>query len=620
MRTNIDTIKRKNMDITFEPCELVFDAGQNCNVKFTIRLSETLLPGDTIAFQFPNAWLLINGPSLTRELQSENPEAPHYVAIEADDVSFSMKIQPRNLFFPGGNCRHGRLVTATLKKSRIEAGNPILIRYANTFAPYLADRDNLWLKVKDEVCDFPLTLHTQSLDAIDMRILAPSVVRPGETFEILLITLDKFQNRSRTEMEDITLGLADGTVLQENITFTGGTRIPVTLSNEGIYRLRCAGTLSNAIRVDHTATLIRWGDMHVHSKLSHDAQGANVYDYARHVSDLDFAAITDHWEGLGPVGEDMILRWAKESTEPGCFIALLADERNPRTFTGHHNLYFRNVDSFQKWRDAKGNIPRVNHPPLDLAKAQREPPELMILPHHTGINWGGWRKGDDSWPAVKLDAAEDYGLRPVMEIYSHHGQSELYAPHHVLAYEWNRMRRPERRSNSCYPGPYYAQDYWMAGKHLGVIASSDDHAGQAGIRHGGIAAVYSDKLTTASLFDALFRRHCYATTGERILVDFSVDNEPMGTILKRDVGTKVNLKLRVWGTRNLLRVDILCYHFGRAGAFMPILTAPPRPEGLDAFYEIEEKIVEPCMYYARVIQEPLDWPDMAWTSPIWIEV
>jgi len=26
------------------------------------------------------------------------------------------------------------------------------------------------------------------------------------------------------------------------------------------------------------------------------------------------------------------------------------------------------------------------------------------------------------------------------------------------------------------------------------------------------------------------------------------------------------------------------------------------------------------MYYARVTQEPLDWPAMAWSSPIWIDV
>ncbi|MHC4718382.1 MAG: hypothetical protein ACYS5V_15525 [Planctomycetota bacterium] len=26
------------------------------------------------------------------------------------------------------------------------------------------------------------------------------------------------------------------------------------------------------------------------------------------------------------------------------------------------------------------------------------------------------------------------------------------------------------------------------------------------------------------------------------------------------------------------------------------------------------------MYYARAVQQPLEWPAMAWTSPIWVDL
>jgi hypothetical protein len=207
-----------------------------------------------------------------------------------------------------------------------------------------------------------------------------------------------------------------------------------------------------------------------------------------------------------------------------------------------------------------------------------------------------------------------------MEIYSHHGQSEFYCPSHLLAYECNRMRNPERRANTSVPGPYYAQDYWMKGKRIGVIASSDEHSGQGGRRHGGIAAVFAGDLTRKGIFKAIRDRRCYATTGERILVDFTVDELPMGSVGRRQSGTEVDICLNVWGTDKLLRVDILRHRFGIDKGFIPIVSMLPRPESMDASISCRDKIETRCMYYARVTQEPLAWPGMAWTSPVWIDV
>ncbi len=159
----------------------------------------------------------------------------------------------------------------------------------------------------------------------------------------------------------------------------------------------------------------------------------------------------------------------------------------------------------------------------------------------------------------------------------------------------------------------------MMGRRFGVIGSSDEHSGQGGRRHGGLAAVWAEALTREAIFDALRERRCYATTGERILVDFSVDGVPMGGCAKRSKGSKLKIRLQVWGTDLLLRVEILRHRFGADTGFLPVLSVPPRPESMDAEFEIEDQFSGHAVYYARITQEPLEWPAMAWTSPVWIE-
>ncbi len=169
-------------------------------------------------------------------------------------------------------------------------------------------------------------------------------------------------------------------------------------------------------------------------------------------------------------------------------------------------------------------------------------------------------------------------------------------------------------------GPYYAQDYWSQGRRIGVIASSDEHSGQGGRRHGGITAVLANDLTRKDVFNAILQRRCYASTGERVLIDFMADDLCMGESGERKQGEGVKLNLNVWGTDLLLRVDILRYRFGLDTCFKPVVSKAPTPESMDMMVLFEDIIETPCMYYARITQEPLEWPVMAWTSPIWIDV
>ncbi len=590
--------------------ENTFRVRQDCSVEIAVRSERELAPGDTVEVQFPNSWTIVSGPSFTRPLQTTDPAGEHHLSVSAPgcEAQFSVEIRKRHLNLPEREGRHGRHIVATLTQGRVPAGSPIRVVYANTCAPYVAETETVWLRVGGQAPEAVPTLIVTPGVATCMRIIVPSGVEPGETFDVLVVSLDEFENCSCTQYENETLMLDDGRLIAGGLNFVGSVRVPASLSDEGVYRFRMGDVVSNAVRVAKGRRGPYWGDIHIHTKLSSDAMGTDPYEYARQVSGLDFAGAADHWDSLGDLGYRQTLDWVEEAYEPGKFVSIPADERNPAGWTGHHNIYFRNPTDLLKYAAKPGR-----QTPLP-----EDPSVAMLIPHHTGIAWGGGPTAGVG-AAVDVDAVDDRGLRPVVEIYSHHGQSELYDPQHILAYEFNRMRNPERRANTSVAGPFYAQDYWMMGRRFGVIGSSDEHSGQGGRRHGGLAAVWAEELTREAIFDAVRERRCYATTGERILVDFSVDGVPMGGRAKRSKGSKLKIRLQVWGTDLLLRVEILRHRFGVDKGFLPVLSVPPRPESMDAGFGIEDEFTGDAVYYARITQEPLEWPAMAWTSPVWID-
>ena len=599
------------MAVTVEMKEDTFQVRRPCTVEIEVRCSRPLEPGDTVQVQFPNSWALVSGPSFTRPLQSSDPEGEHYLEVSAPGAGarFEIEIRKRHLNLPQLEGRHGRLILATLAEGRVPAGSPLRILYANTFAPYVAETETVWLRVAGEAPEPAPTLKVTPGPADSMRIIVPSGVEPGEEFEVLVVSLDEFENCSCARYEGKTLLCSDGRVVAEGLTFTGRVRVPASLDREGVYRFRMGDAVSNAVRVARGRRGPYWGDIHIHTKLSSDGMGTDPYRYTREVAGLEFAGTADHCESLGEAGYRQTLQWAEEAYQPGRFVTILGDERNPPAWTGHHNVYFRAGAEFLKYAVTPGEEKPI----------PEDPSVAMLVPHHTGIGWGGGPTAGVG-AAVDLDAVDDRGLRPVVEIYSHHGQSELYDPQHILAYEFNRMRNPERRANTSVAGPFYVQNYWMRGRRLGVIASSDEHSGQGGRRHGGVTAVWAEELTREGIFDALRERRCYATTGERILVEFSVDGVPMGGVItRRPRGARLVVRLRVWATALLLRVEIIRHRFGVDDGFGPILSVPPRPESMDAEFEVEEEFTGDALYYARIVQEPLEWPGMAWTSPVWVE-
>lgn len=138
----------------------------------------------------------------------------------------------------------------------------------------------------------------------------------------------------------------------------------------------------------------------------------------------------------------------------------------------------------------------------------------------------------------------------------------------------------------------------------------------------GLTAIFSSEYSQTSLFHALHQRHCYATTGERIIVFFNIAKCPMGSELNvtERPGLAYNRYIDgfIAGTAPLKEVAIF-----RNGSLWKIFQDQDATFPF-AFYDnepLQEISLEQdtnhifTYYYVRVIQTD---QHVAWGSPIWI--
>jgi hypothetical protein len=141
----------------------------------------------------------------------------------------------------------------------------------------------------------------------------------------------------------------------------------------------------------------------------------------------------------------------------------------------------------------------------------------------------------------------------------------------------------------------------------------------------GLTAIIAVEHNRNSLFDALYNRHCYATTGERMVIGFNIADAMMGDELH--TGTKLGLKVNrhisgyVAGTKKISKLEII-----RNGKVIETLSS--KDYWLNFAYDdmtpLEKVVINAkdgkppfVYYYIRVTQED---GHMGWSSPIWIDL
>ena len=110
---------------------------------------------------------------------------------------------------------------------------------------------------------------------------------------------------------------------------------------------------------------------------------------------------------------------------------------------------------------------------------------------------------------------------PVAEIFSMHGSSERDGGPFPMDIPWMAIRESGQTVLSALE----------RGCRVGFIASTDEHVGYPGAYRFGLMAAYAADLSREAIWDALRNRRTYAVTGDRIRLDFRIDNHPMGSEL-----------------------------------------------------------------------------------------
>jgi hypothetical protein len=336
---------------------------------------------------------------------------------------------------------------------------------------------------------------------------------------------------------------------------------------------------------------IYWGDIHGHCLLDDGLGTLEEYlEYGRNMSNLDFCAATPHDATETLLSDD---EWVhtkecvKRYYEPGRFVTLLAYEYNEEILGGDKNIYYREDDGpLYRCKDKESNTPEK------LFRLLKDK-DVLVIPHHTtsklfGTNWDYF----------------DQDLIRIAEIYSTWGNSE--SPHckHKL------------KAASEYENGKTIIDALNRGYRLGIIASSDSHEGHPGNNwwmrgykgyKGGLIAVFAENLTREDIWDAIYQRRVYGTMGERIILDFQINGNLMGSEITIKDEECLEFFISVIGTKKLNNIYLI-----KNGEIHKNFKAEDQSFTCSFLEDPEEK---EAYYYIRAEQED---DSLAWSSPIWV--
>ena len=385
---------------------------------------------------------------------------------------------------------------------------------------------------------------------------------------------------------------------------------PALIQGSDIYR--SMDILNGGHRRRASGLNVYFGDIHTHSgdvcgEQANEGCGwatrEENYSYARGPGGLDVYALTDHEWQVDPEAITEYLELAEEHNENGRLVCLPAFEHTNLLY-GHRNIYFSGpggtvVNATQPWGRPTMDPEKSTHPrELFSALDELHVPYLSV-PHHPSATSHpfDWRH---------YDPAHDR----LVEVYSCWGASEYYG---------NIPRGVSDRYRQL-----TVRDGLERGCHVGMIASSDGHDGHPGnaqspmVKHhhlfhhcgSGWVGILSEKLERRSIFDALYARRCYGTTGVPIGLEFEVDGRPMGSVLHPREDELPVLRVSCQGTNGLDHIRIV-----RDGKVIHTRRLHGEwnceVEWVDESYDPSTS----SYYYVRIVQVD---HESAWSSPIWI--
>lgn len=609
---------------TAEPSSV--KAGGKDSWKLNFILAKDVSPSEDLR-------LLIHGgrnmKPLWTGLQADDGSADGYVSLSAGEK-----------LTPNGISEHGGVLSFATPSGGLKAGDRITAEFRNASVPTLSYPEKFFvllsapsdaelapphmlLEEADQIVG-ACTLAVVGGDPVAIRVLAPSHASAGEEISLLARLEDAHQNLSTSEPGDLVVRLNGQEISARRMPVEGSTCVRlegITLPGDGVYRFDVEDRTSGFTAVSDPVKCVvgwklLWGSMHNHSEMS-DGTGPveRVVTSMRDECAIDFGATSDHDHATETPAEiwAAIQANTRRFNDPGRFTLFLAYEwaRWRRRGDGDRNIYYLHDDR-PIYRSDDNSYPA----PPDLFKALRDE-TCILIPHHPAHsgNHNDWKDHDPS-------------KERLVEIYSIWGCSEC-SPDDGNIWPGNPVDKPNGHMGMNPLG--YVQRALELGWRIGFIAASDDHTGHGSDRTirgrgqtGGFAAVYAAENTRESIFKSLHDRHCYATTGERMIVDFAVSGHPMGSEVSLsehpELASSRRIKASVSATAPIDRIEVLRNNKVVHSVSPGTLDAELDWEDTDPLADVNlppagHSDVPFTFYYLRVTQSDRH---QAWASPVWI--
>ena len=472
--------------------------------------------------------------------QTEDETADDYVTVASTNaaVRFAKATTPM-AGMHGGFRRPQPALVFRVISGQLAAGDRVTITYGDTsgggrglrLPTFASDRMPLPLYVDFNGSGEPIGLPIAPIEVTGTGVagvhgFAPSIVAVGEPFALWLRAQDRYYNRATGPLPGWEVTVNGQLFAAVPAGAAALVKLPgVRLDTPGVHRfaIRSAngdivGAANPVLAEAAPRRRIYWGDTHGHSGFAEGIGTAERFmRWARDDARLDYVTHSEHdiwmddfeWSALA----DNVRRFSNDD-----FVAFLGYEWTIGNIQGgHHNVLFRTPEGRRR-------VPAPFFGTLSALyqglRAHHAAEDVVVIPH--AHQAGDYRLSD---PA----------LEPLVEVMSQHG-----------AFEW------------------FGRMYLEHGHQVGFIAASDNHLSQPGYgapqggslsQRGGLGALRAPARTRDALFDAMRNRASYATTGERMILDFTVNGAEMGS--RTAFAQERRIAGRVIGTAPIKRVTVV---------------------------------------------------------------
>ena len=513
-------------------------AGEHVTVTLAFELGETAVETGghlRVAWLWPFDW---------SHLQTDDSEAAGYVSVSCSkgDVELCPRYAFRGDLIPwnhqidveitAGALQHGDAVEVTCRDWRAPT---FVVPEAEFLLLINPDGGDRWWQVPPAV-GFPIIAG----EPARLFALAPADGLVDRDIELTFRIEDQWGNPLL--LDGATPRVVAGDSVTASTAKPAGAmpayHALVRFANTGIHRLEVAipGTdlraVTNPVNITAEPPPMRifWGDVHAGQGQIGCGIGSvpHHFDYCRHVAGLQ---VSSHQANDHHISLDLWEQTRRESAsahEEDRFVAFLGCEWSAYTPDGGDRNVFYRCDESRLRRSGRFFTEDAPDPEPDLVTATEfleimRDQEVLINIH------AGGRPTNLEFHEPRIET--------LAEIHSTHGTSD-----------------------------WFVTDALRRGYRLGITAGTDGVAGRPGADHpgsrlirnarSGITAFLAPALTHAALWEAMAARRCYATDGERILLEVTVDGHVMGS--EYETNGEPLVELSVEGTAAIEQVDLLC--------------------------------------------------------------